>query len=568
MYSTTGRPLRPSSQPTTTSIMDSQTLEHSGLREMKDDDIVDAAMLTFGERRKKFSHVFNLAQAFHKNRGDLLSKYRYLQPRINERKAVLVDHHSLSLPRKETPLRQRESKKRPSKDVEPKLGFEVPDSSAKMEGLSRTLQSSGNLSQDIEPRDPQRSPEQVLCSGETCPKKSWTAADLQAYFGAEIQSVREMQQRHSHWLCILCSFKAHTQPATQAPSLPVPLNSLETLNCDTGWLEDDSIREPLNLLKGAMVQYLSMARRKLSSLTPKFLIRILDVPFIQNETTTRDTAQIPPLTKAMRKLLDVPAAVLIKNKLAEEKLENTDFSIWIRGALAAFVADFIFSDDSPFEDDTLLRKTLIESKLAQCPAAMHLIPTLLTIASAGRTPEHADMTIQAFRIHCAKAFKSPNEAEKPKYLTDRINNQHQSFVELLNNAMMPLVSGDTEVQGHHKRIAMHARDLKLITSTYRGTFEAIGPNFRTPFDPTLYSLENPTSDVDKGDLAGQPILVTTLPGIKFRLPGGEWRVCAEAFVHPWPKCEPATRNAFQIVLHHNSQVSRKRKVGPTSYPEL
>jgi hypothetical protein len=377
MYSTTGRPLRPSSQPTASSIMDSQksvgctiSPEHSNLREMNDDDIVDAAMLTFGERRKKFSHVFNLAQAFNKSRGALLSKYSHLQPRINERKALLVDHHSHPLPRKAAPPRHRQSKKRSSKKVEPKLGFEVPDSSATMEGLSRTLQSIGNsLSQDIEPCDPQRPPEQVVCSGETCPKKWWTAAGLQAYFGAEIQSVREMHKRHGHWLCILCSFKAHTQPATQPPSLPVLPNHLETLNCDTGWLEDDSIREPLNLLKGAMVQYVSMARRKLSSFTSKSSIRIFDVPFIQNETTTHGTAQIPPLTKAMRKLLDVPAAVLIKDKLVEEKLENTDFSIWIYAALATFVADFIFSDDSPFEDDTLLRKTLIESKLAKSLAA-------------------------------------------------------------------------------------------------------------------------------------------------------------------------------------------------------
>jgi hypothetical protein len=177
------------------------------------------------------------------------------------------------------------------------------------------------------------------------------------------------------------------------------------------------------------------------------------------------------------------------------------------------------------------------------------------------------LTIQAHRIHCIKAFKSSNEAEKPKYLSERINNQHQAFIERFNTAMMPLVSGDAEVQGHHKRMATHARDLKLITSTYRGTFEAIRPNFRTPFDPTLYSLENPASDVDKGDLAGQPVLVTTLPGIKFKLPGGEWRVCAEALVHPWPKCEAATRTPSQIViLRHNSQVSRKRKVGSTSYP--
>jgi hypothetical protein len=433
MYSTTGRPLRPSSQPTTTSIMDrgltvrdSQksvgctiSPEHPGLREMNDDDIVNAAMLTFGERRKKFSHIFNLSQAFNKSRGDLISKYRYLQPRVDERKALLVDHRSHPLPRKEARPRHRQSKKRTSKNGKPKLGFKVPESSATMEGSSRTLQSSGNslsqaiepcdsqrppkrscknvepklhlavadsnaaiegssrtlqssgnsLSQDMEPCDSQRPREQVLCSGETCPKKWWTATDLQAYFGAEIQSVREMQQRHSHWLCLLCSFKEHTRPATQAPSLPVSSNSLETLNCDTGWLEDDSIREPLNLLKGAMVQYLSMVRRKLLSFTSKSSIRILDVPFIQNETTTRDTAQVRPLTKAMRKLLDVPAAVLIKEKLVEEKLENTDFSIWICGALAAFVADFIFGDDSPFEDNNLWKKTLIESKLAKSLAA-------------------------------------------------------------------------------------------------------------------------------------------------------------------------------------------------------
>jgi hypothetical protein len=179
------------------------------------------------------------------------------------------------------------------------------------------------------------------------------------------------------------------------------------------------------------------------------------------------------------------------------------------------------------------------------------------------------MTIQAHRIHCIEAFKSPSEAEKPKYLSERIHNQHQSFIERLNTAMMPLVSGDTEVQGHHKRIATHARDLKLITSTYRGTFEAIRPNIRTPLDPTLHSLENPASDVDKEELAGQHVMVTTLPGIKFMLPGGEWRVCAEALVHLWPKCEPVTRIPPQLViLHHNSQVPRKRKVGSKSYPGL
>jgi hypothetical protein len=385
MYSGTCRPLRSPSQPSlnTTSIIDRAHIvrecsksvgctispEHSSLREMNDDDIIDAAMLTNGERNKKFSHVFNLSQAFNKSRGDLLSKYRYLQPRVNERKALLVDHCSHELPREEAPPRRGQSKRSP-KNVEPKLGFGVPDSSATMEGLSKTLQSSGNsLSQDIEPCDFQRPHEQVLCSSETCLKKRWTGADLQEYFGAELQSVREIQQRHGHWLCLLCSFKAHTLPATRAPNLPVPPNPLERLNCDTGWLEDDSIREPLNLLKGAMVQYISMARRKLSLFTSKSSIRILDVPFIRNETTTRSTAQIPPLTKAMRELLDVPAAVLIKNKLVEEKLENTDFSIWICAALAAFVADFIFSDDSPFEDDTLLRKTLIESKLAKSLAA-------------------------------------------------------------------------------------------------------------------------------------------------------------------------------------------------------
>jgi hypothetical protein len=98
----------------------------------------------------------------------------------------------------------------------------------------------------------------------------------------------------------------------------------------------------------------------------KSSMRILDVPFIRDESPICGTAEIPPLTEAMQKLLDVPAAVLIKTKLEKEKLENTDFSIWICGALATFVADFIFGDDSPFEDDILWRETLMDdSKLAK-----------------------------------------------------------------------------------------------------------------------------------------------------------------------------------------------------------
>jgi hypothetical protein len=270
----------------------------------------------------------------------------------------------------------------------------------------------------------------------------------------------------------------------------------------------------------------------------------------------------------MRKLLEVPDAVLIKVKLMKEKLEDTDFSIWIRGILAAFVADFIFRSDSSFEDDTLLRKTLIESKLAKCPAARYITPNLLTITLAGQTPEIADMTIQVLRINCIKAYKSPNEAEKPKYLSERINKQHQAFIELLNIAMMPLVSGDAEVQSHHKRIATRARDLKLVTSTYRGAFEEIRPNFKVPFNPTFHSPENPASDEDKQDLTGRPILVTALPGVRFRFPGSEWRVCTEALVHPWPKSESATNKPSRIVCLPVSQVSRKRKAGSTNCPEL
>jgi hypothetical protein len=173
MYGTTGRLPSPPSQPilNTTSTIDkaltvwegpnsiggTTSPEHSGLRKMSPDDIVAAALLKHGGRKKQLSHIFNLSQAFN-SRGDLLPQCKDLRPWIKEGKAQSVNHHPHRLRPKEAPRhRGYRQSNLSSKNVELPLHFAGPGSSASIEGASRTLRSiGGGLSQAIEPCDFQR----------------------------------------------------------------------------------------------------------------------------------------------------------------------------------------------------------------------------------------------------------------------------------------------------------------------------------------------------------------------------------------------------------------------------
>lgn len=94
---------------------------------------------------------------------------------------------------------------------------------------------------------------------------------------------------------------------------------------------------------------------------------------------------------------------------------------------------------------------------------------------------------------------------------------------------MPIVGCDSVFDRFHRGIAELAIKLNAHISTdTRGAFQEIRPVLGDLFDPQFHGLD--VQEQDPSSFAGQPILVTTMIGIKYRVPGRDWRVCSRAEV--------------------------------------
>jgi len=61
-------------------------------------------------------------------------------------------------------------------------------------------------------------------------------------------------------------------------------------------------------------------------------------------------------------LLGVSPGVLIKDAIASKQLQEVQTLTWVRWILAFLLGDFIFMSPSPFEDFSLAKKSLADSK--------------------------------------------------------------------------------------------------------------------------------------------------------------------------------------------------------------
>ena len=148
---------------------------------------------------------------------------------------------------------------------------------------------------------------------------------------------------------------------------------------------------------------------------------------------------------------------------------------------------------------------------------------LANIFEAGLQPHIIESIAQDIRIRTAR------EDTPPKEFAERLYSRHVSFVKQLNCLMLPLVGTDSVFAGFHKGIANLAADLNgKISSDTKGEFAEIRPMMGDLFDPHFHKLAD--REQDARDCAGQTILATTMVGIKYRLPGREWRVCSLAEV--------------------------------------
>lgn len=139
---------------------------------------------------------------------------------------------------------------------------------------------------------------------------------------------------------------------------------------------------------------------------------------------------------------------------------------------------------------------------------------------------------------------NPEDPLIPREFRERLYGRRQAFMEGLNVTMLPLVGGDNEVQARHKKIAKIASELNLKVFAYRGTFVQINPCIKEPFDLEYHTEENPELE----DLAGQPILLTTMMGIKYEHPEKGWRTYCPARTNVWLANNTLRHRAARVPL--------------------
>jgi hypothetical protein len=140
----------------------------------------------------------------------------------------------------------------------------------------------------------------------------------------------------------------------------------------------------------------------------------------------------------------------------------------------------------------------------------------------------------------------------------RRRDQRETHIRRLNAAVMPLIGGIGGNEGIHRihmRIADIAGDLNAKFAAFTGTYEAIMPGIGDRFDPKYHVSDDPLDEFS--DLSDRLILLTTMVGVQFRIPGKEWRICSRAKVRLWPNSDQAPA-APDISLPSPSESSHRR----------
>ena len=128
--------------------------------------------------------------------------------------------------------------------------------------------------------------------------------------------------------------------------------------------------------------------------------------------------------------------------------------------------------------------------------------------------------------------------EKTSSYQARREEQRDKFIRKLNAAMMPLVSGIGGNEGLHQIheiIADLAGDLKAKFSAYTGEFEDVMPGIGDQFDAEKHESDDPMDE--DGELANRYVMLTTMVGVKFRIPGQPMQILSKAKVRLWPQLD-------------------------------
>jgi hypothetical protein len=176
----------------------------------------------------------------------------------------------------------------------------------------------------------------------------------------------------------------------------------------------------------------------------------------------------------------------------------------------------------------------------------------------GFEPDLADMWVQDNRI------RTMRENTGDYHRCHRV--QRDMYIRRLNAAMMPLIGGmggNEAINRIHMRIADIAGDLNAKFAAYTGTFEGIMPGIGDRFDARIHVSDDPLDEYK--DLSGRLIMLTTMVGIKFHIPGKEWRYTSKAKVWLWPASDQLSTSS-DTSLPSGSGTSCDRRDGSRKRP--
>lgn len=155
----------------------------------------------------------------------------------------------------------------------------------------------------------------------------------------------------------------------------------------------------------------------------------------------------------------------------------------------------------------------------------------------------------------------------------RRKDQHDQHIRQLNAAMMPLIGGiggNEVLHRIHVTIADIAGDLNAKFIAYTGTPEPIMPGTGDIFDPEIHISDDPLDEYR--DLSHRHVMLTTMGGVRFHVPGQPVRTWSKAKVRLRPKSDgiSGTSNASLSSVSgssHGQAMPRKRSYHDLISPE-
>ena len=240
------------------------------------------------------------------------------------------------------------------------LESEAPENQQRMYSINDDCETLHETVRSYGPDD--QSPEDIRCGGETCFKKCFSDSYLQKHLGIQLKEAYGIQEGNGVWRCPECTYKRellHSRRPNAAAATFVPSEYGERK------LNADEICSFLHRFSGYVLKHISTAH-KAASLPPSMRLKpLLQIECVKEELLNESYTAIHPLVDVLRKILEVPTGILLKDMVIRYQLQDLDPAVWIRVVLVFLFYQFVFKTESSFDDVSVWRKSLAYCKHPQ-----------------------------------------------------------------------------------------------------------------------------------------------------------------------------------------------------------